>query len=305
MRALEPVILLSLFGVGRLVGFVGAATDWLLSQPIVMPSNSHHTRKTKKKKKKNRSGGDGSASFSGRGGTVIEGRGGRKQRGGGGGSRAKRQQEPQFKRDVKEIERLTTRIAAETPERGHEAAFSKQHLFTELPLSGATLEGLAAAGYTAMTKIQRAAIPHALAGRDILGAAKTGSGKTLAFLIPLLERLFRERWGHGDGLGALAISPTRELALQIFEVLRAVGQKHLLSAGLVIGGKDFREEQSRILRMNILVATPGRFLQHLEQTPAFSVDTLQVGGWVRLCVCAFVRAADTMCYMCKHEYVCS
>jgi ATP-dependent RNA helicase DDX10/DBP4 len=77
-----------------------------------------------------------------------------------------------------------------------------------------------------MTRIQQAAIPHALAGRDILGAARTGSGKTLAFVVPLLERLFRERWAAGDGLAALVVSPTRELAAQIFEVLRAVGAQH-------------------------------------------------------------------------------
>lgn len=207
----------------------------------------------------------------GGGGGEVEGRAGRKNRGG-----LKKPVVPLYKRDIKEIEALNARIEAETPERGHEASFSKNNLFSELPISAATLEGLTSAKFTSMTKVQRASIPHALAGRDILGAAKTGSGKTIAFLVPLLERLFRERWGHGDGLGALVISPTRELALQIFEVLRAIGHKHLLSAGLVIGGKDFTEEQSRILRMNILVATPGRFLQHLEQTPAFSVDTLQM-----------------------------
>jgi len=65
------------------------------------------------------------------------------------------------------------------------------------------------------TDIQAATIPHALADRDILGAAKTGSGKTLAFVVPLVERLFRERWSSEDGLGAIIITPTRELALQV------------------------------------------------------------------------------------------
>src|SRR5688572_6621963 len=105
--------------------------------------------------------------------------------------------------------------------------------------------------------------------RDILGAAKTGSGKTLAFLIPVLDKLYRLRWDIEDGLGALIISPTRELALQIFEVLRSIGKFHTFSAGLIIGGKNFIEEQYRIVRMNILVATPGRLLQHMEQTPHF------------------------------------
>lgn len=116
----------------------------------------------------------------------------------------------------------------------------------------------------------------ALKGHDILGAAKTGSGKTLAFLVPVLENLYRQRWTELDGLGALIISPTRELAIQIFEVLRKIGRYHTFSAGLVIGGKSLQEEQQRLGRMNILVCTPGRMLQHLDQTSAFEVDQLQM-----------------------------
>lgn len=62
-----------------------------------------------------------------------------------------------------------------------------------------------------MTQIQRKSLPVSLKGRDVLGAARTGSGKTLAFLVPVLEVLYRRRWGPQDGLGALIISPTREL----------------------------------------------------------------------------------------------
>jgi ATP-dependent RNA helicase DDX10/DBP4 len=77
-----------------------------------------------------------------------------------------------------------------------------------------------------MTDIQTRAIPLALRGRDILGAAKTGSGKTLAFIIPILENLYRaQHIGPDAGLGAMIISPTRELAIQIFEVLRSVGDE--------------------------------------------------------------------------------
>lgn len=71
--------------------------------------------------------------------------------------------------------------------------------------------GLAKAFYKNMTDIQSQSIPISLKGRDVLGAARTGSGKTLAFLIPLLETLYRRKWGPQDGLGALIISPTREL----------------------------------------------------------------------------------------------
>jgi ATP-dependent RNA helicase DDX10/DBP4 len=84
----------------------------------------------------------------------------------------------------------------------------------------------------------------------------------IAFVVPILERLYVERWSVEDGLGAVILTPTRELALQIFDVIRTIGKKHQFSAGLVTGGKkEFEEEQSRITRMNILVATPGRLLQ--------------------------------------------
>ena len=127
-----------------------------------------------------------------------------------------------------------------------------------------------------MTAIQRAAIPHALAGRDVLGAAKTGSGKTLAFLVPMLERLWRNKWTNADGLGGLVISPTRELAAQIFGELRKAGAKHDISGGVLIGGKDVEDEQHRLYAMNILVCTPGRLLQHMDESPGFDANTLQV-----------------------------
>ncbi|KAG7400836.1 ATPdependent RNA helicase [Phytophthora boehmeriae] len=180
----------------------------------------------------------------------------------------------QNERERLEIERLETRIAEQTPARGSQ--LGEASIFDLFPLSEASRRGLRSCGFTAPTKIQIGSLPHALAGRDVLAAAKTGSGKTLAFLLPVLEKLFRMRWSVEDGLGALVISPTRELALQIFEVLRNVGKAHAFSAGLVIGGKNFREEQIRLIRMNLLICTPGRLLQHMEQTPQFDASNLQV-----------------------------
>ena len=148
--------------------------------------------------------------------------------------------------------------------------------FTDLPLSRTTASGLESSHFKNLTDIQREAIPLALKGSDILGAAKTGSGKTLAFLIPVLEKLYRKKWTELDGLGALILSPTRELAIQIFEVLRKIGRYHTFSAGLVIGGKSLQEERERLGRMNILVCTPGRMLQHMDQTAAFEIDNLQM-----------------------------
>ena len=93
----------------------------------------------------------------------------------------------------------------------------------------------------------------------LLGAAKTGSGKTLAFLIPLIEKLYCLKWTPSDGLGALVITPTRELAYQIFETLRKIGKYHDFSAGLVIGGKDLKYETNRLSTCNIIICTPGKY----------------------------------------------
>ncbi|THH26515.1 hypothetical protein EUX98_g7671 [Antrodiella citrinella] len=149
-------------------------------------------------------------------------------------------------------------------------------LFTDLPMSHLTKRGLKKAAFVDMTEIQAHSLPVSLKGKDVLGAARTGSGKTLAFLIPVLEILYRQKWGPQDGLGALIISPTRELAVQIFEVLRSIGGYHSFSAGLVIGGKNLKDERDRLSRMNILVATPGRLLQHMDQTIGFECDNLQM-----------------------------
>ena len=148
--------------------------------------------------------------------------------------------------------------------------------FVHLPISQATKSALRECKFKEMTAIQRATLPHALCGRDVLGAAKTGSGKTLAYVIPLIESLWRKKWGRQDGVGALVISPTRELAIQIFQCLTKVGARQSMSAGLLIGGKDVQEEANRVNKMNILVCTPGRLLQHMDETPLFDCVSLQV-----------------------------
>uniref|UniRef100_A0A8C9VFW9 ATP-dependent RNA helicase n=1 Tax=Scleropages formosus TaxID=113540 RepID=A0A8C9VFW9_SCLFO len=148
--------------------------------------------------------------------------------------------------------------------------------FSDFPLSKKTIGGLLGAQYRQPTEIQRQTVGFALRGRDVLGAAKTGSGKTLAFLVPVLECLYRQQWTAEDGLGALIISPTRELAYQTYEVLRKVGKNHEFSAGLIIGGKDLQNESERIHRTNIIVCTPGRLLQHMDETCTFHASNLQI-----------------------------
>ncbi|KAF8446471.1 P-loop containing nucleoside triphosphate hydrolase protein [Terfezia claveryi] len=155
---------------------------------------------------------------------------------------------------------------AELEQRVSEFGLSSADLFSELPLTEETARGLKDSHFTTLTAIQKKSLPLALKGRDILGAAKTGSGKTLAFLVPVLEVLYRKKWTQMDGLGALIISPTRELATQIFEVLRQIGRYHAFSAGL----------KERISRMNILVCTPGRIMQHMSEAAGFDTDNLQI-----------------------------
>ena len=149
-------------------------------------------------------------------------------------------------------------------------------LFKNMDLSRETKSGLKNSGYSKPTEIQSQTLEPALKGEDVLAAGKTGSGKTLAFIIPVLERLHKIKWNPMDGLGALIITPTRELAYQIFEVLRAVGRYHSFSAGLVIGGKDLKLERDRLSSCNIIVCTPGRILQHMDENATFYWDQLQI-----------------------------
>ncbi|CAG9772358.1 unnamed protein product [Ceutorhynchus assimilis] len=153
---------------------------------------------------------------------------------------------------------------------------SKVTKFVELPISQKTIKALKESKYLKLTDIQKASIPLALKGKDILGAAQTGSGKTLAFLIPILERLYCEQWTRMDGIGALVITPTRELAYQIFETLKRVGKYQDFSAGLIIGGKDLKFERKRMDQCNIIICTPGRLLQHMDENPLFDCVSMKI-----------------------------
>ncbi|MCC6141517.1 MAG: DEAD/DEAH box helicase [Nitrospira sp.] len=123
------------------------------------------------------------------------------------------------------------------------------------------LQDLSKAGFTAPTPIQAQAIPPALAGRDVIGCAQTGTGKTAAFAIPMIERLAALPKGQPQ---ALILAPTRELALQILATIEKLGRGRRISATVIMGGADM-QAQVRGLRQqpDILVATPGRLLDHM------------------------------------------
>ncbi|KAI5359549.1 Putative ATP-dependent RNA helicase DEAD-box, Helicase superfamily 1/2, ATP-binding protein [Septoria linicola] len=142
--------------------------------------------------------------------------------------------------------------------------------FTDIQLSEKTMRAITDMKFENMTEIQRRSIGPLLAGKDVLGAAKTGSGKTLAFLIPCVELLHSLRFKPRNGTGVIVVSPTRELALQIFGVARELMEHHSQTFGIVIGGANRRAEAEKLAKgVNLLIATPGRLLDHLQNTQGF------------------------------------
>ena len=148
--------------------------------------------------------------------------------------------------------------------------------FSDLNLSEKTMKAIEDMKFEKMTEIQQRGIPPLLAGRDVLGAAKTGSGKTLAFLIPAVEMLSSLRFKPRNGTGVIVVSPTRELALQIFGVARELMAHHSQTYGIVIGGANRRAEAEKLAKgVNLLIATPGRLLDHLQNTQGFVFKNLK------------------------------
>jgi len=146
--------------------------------------------------------------------------------------------------------------------------------FTDFDLDASLLRGIADQGFTEPTAIQRAALPAALAGRDVLACAMTGSGKTAAFVLPLLQHLAATP--NRGATRALVLTPTRELAAQVEDHLRALGRHTRVRSATVIGGVNPRP-QERSLRsgVDVVVATPGRLLDHLRAGVA-RLDAVEV-----------------------------
>jgi ATP-dependent RNA helicase RhlE len=135
--------------------------------------------------------------------------------------------------------------------------------FSELQISTYTKERLSTAGFSIPTPVQAAAIPTALAGKDVLATAQTGTGKTLAFLIPVIERLLQDKT---PGIAALALVPTRELAMQVVDQYNALRGKQLGPAALVVGGlAEGKQLDSLRQGARLVVATPGRLEDFLDR----------------------------------------
>jgi ATP-dependent RNA helicase RhlE len=153
--------------------------------------------------------------------------------------------------------------------------------FTDTGLSEPLLKALADEKYETPTPIQAQAIPHVMAGRDLLGIAQTGTGKTAAFALPILHRLAADpRPAPRKGCRALILSPTRELASQIAQSFKAYGRHLKLTSAVVFGGVSPHAQVQTMARgVDVLVATPGRLMDHigsraisLEQVEIFVLD---------------------------------
>ncbi|WP_205014926.1 DEAD/DEAH box helicase [Rhodoligotrophos appendicifer] len=149
--------------------------------------------------------------------------------------------------------------------------------FSELGLPDSILKTLEQQGYTNPTPIQAQAIPFLMAGRDLLGIAATGTGKTAAFALPILAKLNAEKRPLANrSAQVLVLSPTRELAQQIADSFKVYGESLRVKVAVVVGGASFRQQATLLQRgVDVLVATPGRLLDHAEQ------------GTLRLDACRF------------------
>ena len=137
--------------------------------------------------------------------------------------------------------------------------------FDQLGLSSEVLRAVTEAGYEQPTPIQEQAIPFILMGRDLLGCAQTGTGKTASFTLPMIDILASGR-AKARMPRSLIITPTRELAIQIGENFEVYGKYHKLSMALLIGGVSFEDQLSKLDRgVDVLIATPGRLLDHFER----------------------------------------
>ena len=137
--------------------------------------------------------------------------------------------------------------------------------FDELGLAPEIMNAINDAGYTTPTPIQAEAIPHVIAGRDVLGIAQTGTGKTASFTLPMIHRLMKGR-AKARMPRTLILEPTRELAAQVADNFDIYGKNTKLTKALLIGGVSFADQEKAIMRgADVLIATPGRLLDHVER----------------------------------------
>ncbi|WP_439815942.1 DEAD/DEAH box helicase [Zavarzinia sp. CC-PAN008] len=171
--------------------------------------------------------------------------------------------------------------------------------FSDLGLGPALLQAVADAGYSEPTPIQAKAIPQVLAGRDILGVAQTGTGKTASFTLPMIEILAAGR-PKARMPRSLILEPTRELAAQVAESFDKYGKNHKLTCALLIGGVSFGDQEKKLDRgVDVLIATPGRLLDHMERGRVMlnGVQVLVVDEADRMLDMGFIPDVEKICKM--------
>ena len=165
--------------------------------------------------------------------------------------------------------------------------------FESLGLSAALLRAVSEKGYSEPSPIQAKAIPAILEGHDVMAAAQTGTGKTAGFTLPLLERQMRKPTsGDRRVVRTLVLTPTRELCAQVLDSVRDYGRQLPLKSGAVFGGVSINPQKAMLRRgVDILVATPGRLLDHIEQRTLdlSKVDTLVLDEADRMLDMGFIR----------------
>jgi ATP-dependent RNA helicase DDX27 len=178
--------------------------------------------------------------------------------------------------NAEEVAKRKAFFAPEEPTSADKDDDAANGSFQNYNLSRPILRGLAAVGFTKPTPIQRKAIPVALLGKDVVGGAVTGSGKTGAFIIPILERLlYRPRKVPTSRVAILM--PTRELAVQCYNVATKLATYTDITFCQLIGGFSLREQENILKkRPDIIIATPGRFIDHMRNSSSFTVDTLEI-----------------------------
>lgn len=178
--------------------------------------------------------------------------------------------------DAEEQKKREAFFAPEDKNQEQSTAEMAKRSFQEFNLSRPILRGVAAVGFTNPTPIQRKTIPVALLGKDIVGSAVTGSGKTAAFVVPILERLlFRPRKVPTSRVAILM--PTRELAVQCYNVATKLATYTDITFCQLVGGFSLREQENVLKkRPDVIIATPGRFIDHMRNSASFTVDTLEI-----------------------------
>lgn len=170
--------------------------------------------------------------------------------------------------------------------------------FETLGLAPALLSALQDAGFTTPTPVQASAIPQALAGHDLMVSSQTGSGKTAAFMLPALHRIAQMPANKGVGVQVLVLTPTRELALQVTEATATYGRKLAdLRTATVVGGMPYGAQLKALSRrVDVLVATPGRLIDHLQagRVKLNTVHTLVLDEADRMLDMGFIEDIETI-----------